>query len=343
MTTRKMMALGLFSSLLPCVMMGADTTVPLKPVRSKMGGNGYKQVMFEKSNQTSIPFATKSGKLRLKFEKGKLYPDINDDGKFDEKDGSGVAKQKNFSVPITVHGLTLKYEIQFMFGNKQMVLLTGHTELSGKVKGQPFLLVDSNLNGRFNDLQEDNLAVGEGMAPSALGANICLGNAIWSWSLANDKAGMILKPYSGPTGRLTLKNAAEGWGGRLLLVKTDGKFSAVVMTSQPAILLPGAYDVGEVVCTKGKKGNQVELSGHSEKTITITKGANNLTFGAPFSVKMVASKAKDDPRNMTIKDVQLIDSAGFTYSADVDGATSTLKSFVQAGKTRKYLTTMEYG
>ena len=350
MKLRQCALVGLLAAL-PLAAKAEDTSstkIPLEPGKSARGGGGFKQLAFNKENEASIPFATASGQLKFKLDGRKIVADINGDGKIDKADGDGVTRGMKISIPIKSHGKALTYDIQFSFMHNKVAYLNGMTVLNGKYNDKPFTIMDSNMNGKFNDTSIDVISFGSRSSRTPITSIASFGGKIKVLAFTDDSAELVLKAYTGEIGELTLKSSKTDWMGMLMLVKSDGTFNAVINSQTKAELIPGIYHIGSAVYANGgfdyttTKGM---LYGQSQQPITVVKGSNELAIGAPFKLQVVATKSKENPNAITIEEVQLIGSLGINYRATVSGgkSKSTLTSFIRAGEKRQDLTKMEYG
>lgn len=357
--------------LLAAAALAADgTTLPLKPV-VRTGpsdvGREYRLVRPDKDGLGEIPFATASGKLRLKLSGQKVLADRNDDGKFDDADGDGAGKGETLKVPIKLAGKAFDYpfSVQFMqlgsrnLAQPQAVYLIGMVHLEAQMGQTVVRLYDTNLNGRFGDISVpdkepgDLLQVGAAPRGQPITRYVALDGKIQEFSVVNDGQAVKLQPYTGPTANVKV-DAKEGWKVTAALRSSDGGFVGNCEGGAQAALLPGAYRLEQAKAESGPRKDEGGRSraaiefyawGAKDASLQIKEGDSTLAFGPPFKLDFAAVRSTEDEADVNVTEVALIGAGGERYRADNygSGGDSTMECAVRAAGRDTKVATLAYG
>jgi len=347
----------------------APATYPLKAVSSKdmkeaaqAGRPCYRWLPLDKNGCAEVPFATASGKLRVKLDAGKLLLDRNDDGKFDEADGNALPNGEATDVPVKLAGKDLAYRVGFQSlgdGAGRAVLLLSLTRLETQIGPTVVRIFDGNCNGRFDDVgptgQEagDLVQAGDKTQALPIGKFLCLDGAIQEFEILNGGEALRLRPYAGPAAKLTTE-AAEGWHVKATLRHTENGFQTEAADGTPGAALPGAYQVAQVLAQFGAQSESADprpaavvlyAVGDKGATVQVSEGQNRLRFGPPLKLEFTASRSPEDEASFEIADVALVGAGGERYRACNygSGGASALTSFARAGQKEQKISSLSYG
>jgi len=304
-----------------------------------------------------IPFATASGKLLLRVERGLLRADINGDAKLDQADGDGTPLHGSLSVPVQLGDRSIPYQLkaEMIFGG--MVVLASSTRLQGNVGNVPVVFVDTNVDGRFGQPGLDSYQVGSDGTCLRQGRTVQVGDALYHVEMTEDGGTVSTRPYGGPVATVTMAPAEPQWQVTLKLAHESHEMCAEVSSGEGCRLVPGSYQIEQATARFTKGATGVLAAARSERTplLTLASGDNRIQAGPPFKLEFSAFCSKESPADVEIEDVALVGAAGERYRASVWWSSSGLLSFftgkhksrleclVKQPEQVHRLSTMEYG
>lgn len=222
-------------------------------------------IRLDNFSAAEIAFPTASGKLRLKVEDGILTWDRNDDGVLDEQDAPGIDVRSRdrlelpvLPVQLSLHGEKVTYPLTVMHANAMLVVLGGGACLRATVGGSEVILLDANLDGRFDErgvdqisvtppkarqTQADDAAQPPTLRPQPLGRYVSLNGTLYE--LASQKQGwqLTLTPYAGETTTLALQLHESAKQASLQLENKELEYTATVLSDRPAVFPSGTYKI----------------------------------------------------------------------------------------------------
>ncbi|MHC5057475.1 MAG: hypothetical protein ACYTKD_22605 [Planctomycetota bacterium] len=238
--------------------------IPLKLVTAGQPGpgQGMAQVRLDAKGEGSIPFENAAGKLLVRFADGKVFVDVNADGKIDDADGEGLkalepgpfpGSYPTFKVAARIAGQDAEYPLSLFFARQEIVILGSDASLRGKVGDATVTLFDSDVNGSFSDVGRDGILVTEGKTPAPaqflpagpgrLGRVAAIGGELFNIEVKRGGASLGLSPYEGEKATLTLKTRELVQQATLMLAHRGGLFTCQVASGAKTVLPAGDYTI----------------------------------------------------------------------------------------------------
>jgi hypothetical protein len=186
--------------------------------------------------------------------------------------------------------------------------------MCGAIEGVQIKLIDTNANGRFDEVGKDALVVGDRPAAAYLGEIVNLRGKLYRAKVAEDGTQIDLKAYEGDVGKLSLRGGFRSRGNLDLAVvaSEDGKaffeLSRVAALEVPA----GNYHLVAGVARRG--GESVRIGKGKMTPITVPAGASeSRTWGTPLIAEFNYTRHGED---VTVEpDVHFYGSMGEEYFA----------------------------
>lgn len=154
----------------------------------------------------------------------------------------------------TKAGHPLRYAARLIPSPTGWVYTTAGAQV-GEVGGTKVFLFDQNLNGRYDDLGVDALAVGRNEVCSYLSKTINVDGKLHTIAVAADGASLSAAPYTGPAGVLDLHGKLEANGKLLAAIvrSEDGNHSFDLSDARDGLTVPagryrlleGAFGLGD--------------------------------------------------------------------------------------------------
>ena len=353
--------LFILSILVCCGARGGDAgkgqTVPLEFAAAGGGGLvGQAFTRLDPKGAGSIPFATPTGKLKLRFSGSKVVADADLDGEITstDKGKASAGMGGTLSVSLKIGGRTVQYPFTVRHASRQFIVLGGAATLRGEFGGTKLTLYDRNLNGRFDEAGTDVFEAGEagsGGGPfgagSPFGKVLAVGGELYDAELSDGGAGLKLTRRSGPKAILRLKRPAQAAMVVFVLqLAPRESFYANVTAGKDTALVPGKYIILASQCTfapSAQGGGQVMLYGTGGE-ITVKPGANELSPGPPFSLGFSARLSRAT-KQLKVADAWLTGGMGERYRAEISsqGEKSSLEAFLLKGSDCRRFAKLEYG
>ncbi len=368
---------------------GRPREVELRLVRDEdpEARQGMTCVRLDKGGEASIPFANAAGKLLVRFKDGKVFLDANGDGTIDAADGEGVRPPEPgaqegvpplVEVAAKIAGRGEQYPVHVAFATKDFVSLFGKTTLEGKLGDATIRLIDTNVNGSFDEVGRDGILVEDGpdSAPTlavygarsdTLGRVVAIGGKLLNIEVTGGGAALRLTPYAGEKATLVLGKHELVKGVGLVLAHEDGLITCSAASGTKTILPAGRYKVtgsmlalrtpddatptaspAEMLSDGSLFGQSAILLGQRDsKTpliVTIHPGGNELSPGPPLVLEFGARVFGEAKGQLEVEAPALVGAMGERYQASLSGAVkSTLTVSVRAGGKEKQLSKLEYG
>ena len=317
-----------------------EKVVKLKLIDSLYGIGGYNEIKFNKNGIGELPFSNAAGKILFKLDDGKVFADINGDGKFDKTDGNAIAAKETFHVPLKINGKEMQYSLRFPFVRPNTLFLMSHSRLEGKYNGKKISLIDNNLNGNFGEIGVDKFQIGREFIPTPLSGLISIGGELINIKIRENGGTIIVTPYKGPTAKIKLQTI-DGWIVDFILTHQKKTISATINSDTTTVLIPGKYTIDKAIVMSRNMKTRFYGRGGS---IVLEEGINVIKTGPPFKLEFTAFRSKEDIEEIKIESALLVGAAGEKYNASSLGSgKSSLKSYIRSGRKEKELSTLEYG
>jgi len=186
-----------------------------------------------------------------------------------------------------------------LFKQRQWGFVSGSV-VSGEVGGTKLRIIDQNHNGRFNDVGEDAMVVGNGRAASFLSEVVSIGGHLKEIEVAADGSKLRFSPFDGDTGRLSLHAVTDGKVMAAVLNSTDGRYSVHLSKHAVDVVVPvGDYELHSGVLSLA--GSRVTMGKGRSKSFRVTSaGVEQLAWGGPakaeFAYEDAGGELKFDPK-----------------------------------------------
>ncbi len=364
---------------------GDPITVELELVPNTQLGSprGVARFRLGPDGEATRPFANAAGSLRVKLDGGKVFCDVNADGKIDAADGEGVAAPARgrvmgeppvLKVTATIGGRDVKYPLTLLHAQQGLVVLGGGAHLEGTLGDTTIELHDADVSGSFADVGRDTIHARDRRAPSApsmfgpagseLGGILAVGGELYNVRVIGGGKSLELTPYKGEKATLTLAPKAPAVAALLMLARTDGRFTCQATSVRTTTLPTGDYRVmrsavalrpeaddrpAKEIATAILGGPPVApmlVGGFTggEKPISIAPGENTVSPGPPFELEFTARAAPASAK-LEVTAANVVGTTGARYRAQIYGgdAEGALTVSVRAGGRTKQLTKLEYG
>jgi hypothetical protein len=153
--------------------------------------------------------------------------------------------------------------------------------VTGEVDGTKVRIVDQNHNGRFDDVGEDAMVVGNGRAASFLSEVASIGGALMTIDVAADGGTLRFAPFAGETGELSLRAVTDGKVMAAVLNSTDKRYSVHLSKHDASVVVPaGDYELHSGVLSLA--GSRVSMAKGRSKPFTVAPAsAAKLSWGGP--------------------------------------------------------------
>ncbi len=272
-------------------------------------------------------------KFQLMNEKGKLFLDLDDDGKPDGDERLRASSKPDFQ-EFTLKlegGKELKYAMQVGApGQEKLFNLTVTLSkdpdkvlvyrracyMQGDLGGTKLVLVDDNNNGTYDDYGADGLVVGNDA--TFLSKIVAVDGKLHE--LKSDVLGeeVRLRPYDGPTGKIVThfkgKESPQSLYVRGTADKTHNVF--VRLDTKNAVKVPaGEYEFyfGLIRDGSGRNAKQCEIRKGKAKSFKVEPdGEATLTLGAPFEFDYKLT-AQGDKMQLRGRDITVHGKLGEQY------------------------------
>lgn len=312
-----------------------------------------------KDGVITVPLASKTGKLKFKVKNRKLYQLETVNGQVKE-----VCRPQNkeFKVPVLIGQKECQYPLQAVYVHERGCSLLSRAALGATVGNDKILLLDQDLNGRFDDLGKDQIYFSATQKQIPLTKHILLNNKIVALTFSPDYSAIITKPYSGKTAELKI-DTQKDWQISVDLRAEDNSFYASVKSSETILLLPGKYTISQVAASKLAEETEDDsifkafdaepeiiaaLKGYQQKeqkVLSLKAGVNKVALGAPFKLEFDCEQSGPKMAQLQIDNVSLRGIGGEQYRASIDGSKGkhSLKSYAVCDSQQVMLSVMEYG
>ena len=300
-------------------------------------------VEHEEGGTICLPFATPSGKLLLKTEGALMVADLNNDGKIDQTDGPGVGSNKDLEIPVKTHGMELKYILRLRSGQKTRSVVGSPCLLKGQYNGGDVILLDTDLNGRFNDACIDKISIGK-FHKSHFTPRTVIDGITCNVTLPDDSNQLTIEPYVGETGKFTI-NCQPGYYVIAQITSRDASLNCTVTSGETVSLPLGKYIIHNVQYIRGsisehQKNNRNVVISSEPGELNIKKGNNDLDIGKSFNLGFKLYKS--DETKYRIDELEISDSSGFYFTYQ-SSPSVTINSFVKAGDKRAKISKLGFG
>jgi len=324
-----------------------------KPLR---GRSGYSWVRCDKDGKGRIDFPTSCGYLSFEIKDNKVLVDRNGDGVIDRSDKKALEAKASFKVPVIIGGKKFEYplEIQNIYKNRGLNL-RGYVSLATQLgTGVSLRFLDSNLNGKFDDLGKDHI-LGQDQSYIPFGNTILIGNKLKIIEIIDNGKTLKLTPFTGKTANVLIEKSPTTTHLSAVLVDDNHNYFKV-SSGTPCLMPSGKYKFSQLSGNFRMDGNAQAvnlggLRGKEQVTLDIKPGENKFTFGPPFkldfAVKTLAKNSK-----YSISSVYFVGANGEKYTARASMYSSqtkkrnasTLTCYARKGsKESEQLTKLEYG
>ena len=344
-------------------------TYPLQPVTPKAGvgarawdarGCGNVWLVADKDGNCETPFATASGKLRMRVDGGKILVDRNDDGKIDKDDGE-ASDAWSISIPVKLAGKPFEYPLtigSFRYNldrasGERKIAVCSMVYLEAKAGETVIRVYDENVNGRFGD-SGDTVQFGAQGKSKPIAKYCEIGGALYEFAILNDGEAVKLQPYAGPMATVTVEGR-DGWKVFARLRHAEHGLEPDTANGGTASALPGPYRLLDFWAVHGAKGTSPQElvsaptnlrgAGAKDAVIQIKAGENRLTFGPPFKLDFAGYRSSEDSADVEIQGVTLTGAGGEVYRAYNygSGGDSKLTCYVRSGGKEKKVASLAFG
>jgi hypothetical protein len=308
----------------------------------------------------SMPFATADGQLRIAKRHGGWLFDRNGDGKLDDSDLPVVKPKDTFTVPVSIAGKPQAVELTlYNVNNDREMLLYGSLALAATIGDQRIWILDVNLDGRFDQIGVDQMAVSPVADPPRVRAGLdqlfVLGDKLTGCAVVDQGAALTLKPWAGAVATVTCELAPPSGADKpivksasITLRHADGLMNLTLVPGKALTAVPGIYRVVSeriTIALPGQPANApVTLMGEGPfPSVTLAAGTNVVKRGIPD--RLVYSAVISEPGTVLVDSVALADAHGGRWRANLSGskAKDTITCLAKSGTDEKELGTMEYG
>jgi hypothetical protein len=239
-----------------------------------------------------------------------LAVDTNADGKVDTK-AKGVAsfmtlKGKNAG------GREFQYSVRLV--NQSGWKFAASGVMAGKVKGVQLRLIDQNNNGKYNDVGEDAMIVGQGDAACFLSRVVNLDGELYSIEVGEDGSQVSATPFTGESGTLNLDGSftTQGILGSAVVKSTNNDLSFNLASEKKGLVVPaGDYVLTYGTVTAGAE--TVRIRAGKMKPITVAaKATATPAWGGPIKAEFTWSH-QDGVLTIRPQDLFFFGAAGEEY------------------------------
>ncbi len=153
--------------------------------------------------------------------------------------------------------------------------------VTGEVDGTKVRVIDQNHNGRFDDVGEDAMVVGNGRAASFLSEVVSIGGALTKIEVAADGSSLRFEPFTGATGELSLRAVTDGKVMAAVLNSIDKRISVHLSKHDAKVVVPaGEYELHSGVLSLA--GSRVSMAKGRSKSFAVAPSADaELAWGGP--------------------------------------------------------------
>jgi hypothetical protein len=147
----------------------------------------------------SLPLPSKDG-MGFVFQETRRGPyiDLNGDGKIDAPVKGVVTLATSYEDGASRYALVIKK-------NKDSWTYERRCVMAGKALGYPFVLIDDNNNGRYDEYGVDAMVVGRSKAAHCLSRMVNIKGKLYHFKTTASGKKVWLKPYDGAAGTLNLQ------------------------------------------------------------------------------------------------------------------------------------------
>ncbi|MGC6487200.1 MAG: hypothetical protein ACON4Z_06125 [Planctomycetota bacterium] len=165
--------------------------------------------------------------------------------------------------------------------------------VQGEVAGTKVRVVDQNHNGRFDDVGEDALVIGNGRAASFLSEVVSIGGQLRKVEVAADGSALRFSPYTGAVGKLSLHAVTDGKVMAAVLNSTDKRYSVHLSKHDVDVVVPaGNYELHSGVLSLA--GSRVDMAKGRSKAFSVTvDGVEELAWGGPAKAEFAYQENGD--------------------------------------------------
>ncbi len=172
--------------------------------------------------------------------------------------------------------------------------------VQGDLAGTKIRVVDQNHNGRFDDVGQDAMVIGNGRAASFLSEVVSIDGQLRRIEVAADGSELRFSPFAGETAKLSLHAVTDGKVMAAVLNSTDGRYSVHLSKHDVDVVVPaGNYELHSGVLSLA--GSRVDMVKGRSKAFSVSRdGVEQLAWGGPAKAEFAYQKAggelKFDPK-----------------------------------------------
>lgn len=165
--------------------------------------------------------------------------------------------------------------------------------VQGKIGSTRIRVIDQNHNGRFDDIGEDALVVGNGRAASFLSETITIDGQLRTIKVSPDGTKLSFGKFDGETGKLSLHAVTDGKVMAAVLNSKDGRHSVHLSKQDAEVSVPA----GDYVLHSGvlsMSGSRVTMQTGRSKAIKVGSDAEvKLSWGGPAKAEFAYADQGD--------------------------------------------------
>jgi len=171
--------------------------------------------------------------------------------------------------------------------------------VQGELAGTKVRVVDQNHNGRFDDVGQDAMVIGNGRAASFLSEVVSIDGQLRRIEVAADGSELRFSPFEGETAKLSLHAVTDGKVMAAVLNSTDGRYSVHLSKHDVDVVVPaGNYELHSGVLSLA--GSRVDMAKGRSKAFSVSaEGVEQLAWGGPakaeFAYQEAGGELKFDP------------------------------------------------
>ena len=171
--------------------------------------------------------------------------------------------------------------------------------VQGELAGTKVRLVDQNHNGRFDDVGQDAMVIGNGRAASFLSEVVSIDGQLRRIEVAADGSELRFSPFEGEAAKLSLHAVTDGKVMAAVLNSTDGRYSVHLSKHDVDVVVPaGNYELHSGVLSLA--GSRVDMAKGRSKAFSVSaEGVEQLAWGGPakaeFAYQEAGGELKFDP------------------------------------------------
>jgi hypothetical protein len=364
---------------LPLAAADEVVALTLTPVGPGGGMMGYRNLDFDTKGRSQVVLAGAKAPLAVARTRVGLLIDRNHDGACDAKDEPAITSGQTFSIPVSLGGKEVPYQISVMWMDGTQAFLSSGSVLTGTTAaGVAIRLGDKDLDGTFATAGVDSVALTRpktqagpdhcGNLPTdGLSFGTMLAGAGQLWKATYDPAGPSLRlaAWDGPTATASLEltdttpsDTRTSVAGSSLTLDSPAGLGQVLLTPGLAQPLPaGEWVLGDASLSlripatarrktplakalTGGDADVITLSGDNRGRRETIAGKRTFTFGVPQRLAVEALGLED---RVELGAPLLVGANGDSWRAEVDSEKSSLTVFLRTGGQQCTVGKMEYG